>query len=107
MGFWGHVWHDSGEPKVYENALKIEFRKMGIDFDCQVPVQVYYEGEVVGAYAADFVIDGKIVVEVKANVGLGVSDESQLINYLRCTGLDVGLLLNFGKKAQVKRKVWG
>ena len=92
--------------KVYENALKIEFRKMGIDFDCQVPVQVFYNGEIVGDYIADFVIDGKIVVEVKANVGLGVADESQLLNYLRCTGLEVGLLLNFGKEAEVKRKVF-
>lgn len=93
--------------KVYENALKIEFRKAGIDFDCQVPVQVFYDDEVIGEYVADFIVDGKVVVEVKANVGLGVADESQLLNYLRCTGLEVGLLINFGKEADFKRKVWG
>jgi len=93
--------------RVYENALKIEFRKAGIDFENQVPVQVFYEEEIVGDYVADFIIDGRVVVEVKAHLGLGVSDESQLLNYLRCTGKDVGLLLNFGKEAEVKRKVWG
>ncbi len=92
--------------KVYENALKIEFRKSGLDFDCQAPIQVLYDGEVIGDYVADFIVDGKVVVEVKANAELGVSDESQLLNYLRCTGLEVGLLLNFGEKAKFKRKVF-
>ncbi len=92
--------------RVYENALRIEFKKAGIDFACQVPVRVFYDEEVIGEYVADFVVDGKVVVEIRANVGLGVSDESQLLNYLRCTGLEVGLLLNFGKKAEVKRKVF-
>lgn len=92
--------------KVYENALRIEFGKAGLDFDCQAPVQVFYEGEIVGDYVADFIVEKKVVVEVKANVGLSVSDESQLLNYLRCTGLEVGLLVNFGKEAEFKRKVF-
>lgn len=92
--------------RVYENALKIEFSKIGINFENQVPVRVFYEGEVVGEYVADFVVESKVVVEVKANLGLGVADESQLLNYLRCTGKDVGLLLNFGRKAEVKRKIF-
>ena len=92
--------------RVYENALKIEFAKIGLNFENQVPIRVYYSGEVVGDYVADFIIEGEIIVEVKANCGLGVSDESQLLNYLRCTEKSVGLLLNFGEKAEVKRKVF-
>jgi len=92
--------------KVYENALAVEFRREGLKFGQQVPVRVFYEGEVVGDYVADFIVEGKVVVEVKANCGLGVSDESQLLNYLRCTGKDVGLVLNFGKKAEFKRKIF-
>ena len=93
--------------KVYENALIIEFRKAGISFENQVPVRVFYEGDVVGDDVADFVIDGKVVVEIKAIVGIGVCEESQLLNYLRCTGKRVGLVLNFGKEAELKRKVFG
>jgi len=92
--------------KVYENALKIELRKSGISFESQVSIKVYYDGEVVGDYFADFVIEGKVVVEVKAIRELSGSDGKQLLNYLRATDKDVGLLLNFGKKAEVKRKIF-
>jgi len=92
--------------KVYENALKIEFKKVGIEFENQVPIRVYYEGEVVGDYVADFIVDGKVIVEVKAVVGLGDSDGKQLLNYLRATDKDVGLVLNFGRKPEVKRKIF-
>jgi len=92
--------------KVYENALAIEFKKEGLDFGEQVPIKVYYGGEIVGDYFADFIIEGKVIVEVKAVVGLGESDGKQLLNYLRATDKDVGLVLNFGKKAEVKRKIF-
>ncbi|MCK5449799.1 GxxExxY protein [Candidatus Pacearchaeota archaeon] len=92
--------------RVYENALSIEFRKAGLNFKNQVPIKVFYKDEIVGEYVTDFVIDEKVVVEIKATLGLGVPDESQLLNYLRCTRKEVGLLLNFGKKAEVKRKVF-
>jgi GxxExxY protein len=91
--------------KVYENALVIEFRKAGIDFERQVPVKVFYEGEIVGEYVCDFIVGGKIVVEVKALKILGGSWEAQLLNYLRATDLKVGLLLNFGREAEFKRRV--
>jgi GxxExxY protein len=91
--------------KVYENALVIEFRKAGIDFERQVPVKVFYEGEIVGEYVCDFIVGGKIVVEVKALKILSGSWEAQLLNYLRATDLKVGLLLNFGREAEFKRRV--
>ena len=97
--------------KVYEMALASEFSSRGLEFSRQVPIEVCYKGDVVGEYVADFVIGGKIIVEVKAIIGLTGADENQLLNYLRATGKSVGLVLNFGKKAEVKRRVferdWG
>ena len=90
---------------VYENALKIEFGKSGICFENQVPIKVYYKGENVGDYFADFIIEGKIVVEVKALSEFSGNEKGQLLNYLRATDLEVGLVLNFGREAGVKRKV--
>lgn len=92
--------------KVYENALVIEFRKVGLKFGKQVPIQVVYDDEIVGEYVADFIVEGKVVVEVKASKSLGTIDEAQLINYLKATGIRVGLLLNFGKEAEIKRRVF-
>lgn len=109
IGIFYKVYNELGHgflEKIYENALALEFRKVGLEFAQQVPIRVLYEGEVMGDYFADFVVDGKVVVEVKANCGLGENDEKQLLNYLRATDKDVGLLLNFGEKADVKRKVY-
>ena len=92
--------------KVYENAMMIEFGKAGLVYVNQFPVKVYYEGKVVGSYTADFVVEEKVIVEIKAIRELSVADESQLLNYLRCTDKEVGLLLNFGEKASVRRKVF-
>ena len=92
--------------KVYENALAVEFRKEGLGFGQQVPVRVFYEGEIVGDYFADFIVEDKVVVEVKANRGLSGVNEAQLLNYLKATGKDVGLLLNFGKEADFKRRIF-
>ena len=92
--------------KVYENAMMIEFGRAGLVYVNQFPVKVCYDGQVVGSYTADFVVEGKVIVEVKAVRELSVADESQLLNYLRCTNKEVGLLLNFGERASVKRKVF-
>ncbi len=92
--------------KVYENALAIEFGKEGLKFGKQVGTQVVYDEKVVGDYIADFIIDGKVVVEVKALAGVGVVEKAQVINYLKATDKEVELLLNFGKKAEVKRVFW-
>jgi len=91
--------------KVYENALAVEFRRLGLDFEQQAGVSVFYEGENVGDYVADFIVEGCVVVEVKALVDWSGSEKGQLLNYLRATDLEVGLVLNFGKEAGVKRKI--
>lgn len=92
--------------KVYENALAIEFRKAGMNFEKQIKFSVFYGDEVVGSYTADFVVEGKVIIEIKAIRCLDRSSECQLLNYLTATDKEVGLLLNFGEEAEVKRKVY-
>jgi GxxExxY protein len=92
--------------KVYENAMRKEFERMGVNYVSQYPIKVYYKDDIVGEYIADFLIDGKIIVELKAIRELSLADESQLLNYLKSTDKEVGLLLNFGKRAEIKRKMF-
>jgi GxxExxY protein len=91
--------------KVYENALLIELKKLVISAVHQQPISVFYEGVLVGEYFADILVENKVIVEIKAVRYLVAEHESQLLNYLRATNLEVGLLLNFGPEPQVKRKV--
>ena len=90
--------------KVYENALRIELEKLGIRVEQQQPINVEYEGQVVGEYYADLWVDERVVIELKAVQALAREHEVQLVNYLTATKIDVGLLLNFGPSVQIKRK---
>jgi len=92
--------------KVYEKALTFELGKAGIHVQRQSPINVYYETELVGEYFADLLIENKIIIELKAAEAICEEHELQLINYLKATDIEVGLLLNFGKKPEVKRKVF-
>ena len=93
--------------KVYENALVVELTRSSISVEQQKTYQVAYEGTVVGNYVADLVVDGRVIVEVKAAKQLDAVHDAQLLNYLKATGIRVGLLLNFGRsKLQVKRLVF-
>ncbi len=92
--------------KVYERAMMIELRKMGLNCKSQSPVRVYYEEEEVGLYNSDIFIEEVIITEIKASTTLCEADEAQLTNYLKATNVEVGILLNFGKKPQFKRKVF-
>jgi GxxExxY protein len=90
--------------KVYENALAFELRRAKIPFVQQQPIDVFYEGQRVGRYKADLVVEGKVIVEVKAIQALSEVDVTQGLNYLRATGLPTCLLVNFGKaKIEVRR----
>ncbi len=93
--------------KVYKNALAIELREAGVECVLEVPMSVLYRGLVVGDYIADMVVENKIIVEAKAVSELHPSHEVQLVNYLKATGVQVGLLINFGRSVQVKRRVFG
>lgn len=92
--------------KVYVNALVIEFIKEGLFVKVQQPVKVFYEGQEIGFYIADIVINDSVILEIKAAETLCEEHEAQLLNYLKATEIEVGLLLNFGKKAELKRRVF-
>jgi GxxExxY protein len=92
--------------KVYENALLIELRKAGLKVEQQKAVTVYYEGAIVGEYVADVIVSDVVMLELKAVRQLTDEHEAQLLNYLKATPIEVGLLLNFGPKAEYKRKVF-
>ncbi|MFI3155907.1 MAG: GxxExxY protein [Methylococcaceae bacterium] len=92
--------------KVYENALFIELVAMGLSVEKQKQIKVYYEGKEVGEYFADLIVEGCVIVELKVAETLCKEHECQLINYLKATEIEVGLLLNFGKKPEFKRKVF-
>ena len=92
--------------KVYENALFLELRNMGLFVEKQKQIKVYYENQQVGEYYADLIVSESVIVEIKAAESLCEEHEFQLINYLKATEIEVGLLLNFGKKPELKRKVF-
>ena len=92
--------------KVYENSLKIELEKRRFFVERQKPINVYYSEQLVGEYYADLVVNNKIILELKASEALCEEHEFQLINYLKATEIEVGLLFNFGKKPEFKRKVF-
>ena len=92
--------------KVYENAMMLELRKEGIPAVAQSPIKVLYEGEVMGEYFADILVADRVIVEIKAANCLVEENEAQLLNYLKGTKIEVGLLINFGVKPEVRRKAF-
>ena len=91
---------------VYEKCLLIELHKAGLRAESQKSITVYYDGENVGDFVADIVVEDTIIVELKSVKQLTTAHEVQVVNYLTATGKEVGLLLNFGeRKVEVKRKV--
>lgn len=89
---------------VYVKALMIELRKRGLNVQDELPIHVYYDGQLVGEYFADIVVNELIILEVKAAKALVTEHEAQLLNYLKATPYEVGLLLNFGPKPETKRR---
>ena len=92
--------------KIYENAMMIEFGKAIIPAESQSQIKVLYDGEIIGEYFADILVDGKVIIEIKVVKNLIVDHEAQLLNYLKATNNEVGLLLNFGPEPEIKRKVF-
>lgn len=91
--------------KVYENALLIELQKEGLRATKQQPIKVFYDNNVVGEYFADIIVEDLVIIELKACESLILEHDIQLVNYLKATDAEVGLLLNFGKTAKFIRKV--
>jgi len=104
-----HVYNTLGYgflETVYENALAIALRKQGMRVEQQLPICVYFEGELVGEYFADVHADSKVMVEIKAADSIHPAHEAQLLNYLHATSTEVGLLLNFGPQPEFRRKLF-
>jgi GxxExxY protein len=93
--------------KVYRNAIVIELEEAEIKCVVEVPLKVSYHNKTVGDYFADIIVDDKIIVEVKAVSKLEPVHEVQLVNYLKATGVNVGLLINFGQSVEIKRRIFG
>jgi len=92
--------------KVYENALLVEMAKRGMNVEAQKALKVKYKDAIVGDYVADLIVDEKVIVELKAEDTYNKQHEAQLLNYLKATGLKVGVLINFGRtKCDFKRLV--
>ena len=86
--------------------MMIEFAKSKIPATAQSPIHASYDGQVVGEYFADILVDGSIIIELKASKNLSPDNEAQLLNYLKATDKEVGLLLNFGPRPEIKRKLF-
>jgi GxxExxY protein len=91
--------------KVYQNAMGVELAAQGLQAIPQAQMKVFYAGVEVGEYYADFLVEGCVIVELKAVERLVEEHHAQLLNYLRATDIEIGLLLNFGPRPEVKRKV--
>lgn len=93
--------------KVYQKALQVELIHRGHTAEIEHPINVNYKGAIVGEYAADLIVDSKVIVELKVAKEYNPQDEPQLLNELKATGIKVGLLINFGKeKVELKRFVY-
>jgi GxxExxY protein len=103
------VYNDLGYgflEKVYQNSLLIELRNKGLNVIPQKKIKVFYKGNEVGEYFADLIVEDKVVLELKAVEYIVEEFENQLLNYLKGTDCEVGLLLNFGKKPQFRRRIY-
>jgi GxxExxY protein len=91
--------------KVYENAMIIELERLNLKCEKQKPITFEYDGFNIGEYFADIIVNDCVIIELKAAESLCEAHEAQLVNYLKATEIEVGLLLNFGKEPQFKRRV--
>ena len=92
--------------KVYRNALMHELLKRGCTVEPEVPLKVYYDGVIVGDYFADLIVNDLVILEIKSALQIGAEHESQLMNYLKATHVEVGLILNFGPTPTFRRKIF-
>lgn len=90
--------------KVYVKALMIELKKRGLNARDELPIQVHYDGQLVGEYYADLVVNDLVILEIKAAKAIASEHEAQLLNYLKATPFEVGLIFNFGPKPETKRR---
>ena len=102
-----HVYNSLGYgfiESIYHNAMIIELTSAGLKVETEKSIAVYYQGRVVGTFSADIVVEDKVILELKAKDKIIEAYEAQLTNYLRATEIEIGLLLNFGRQPEFKRK---
>ena len=110
IGVFFDVYRDLGHgflESVYENAMAIALRESGLLVIQQAPIAVMFRGHAVGEFRADLQVENRLIIELKAVSVLAANHEVQLVNYLKATGVRLGLLLNFGPRAQFARRVFG
>ena len=108
IGIFYKVYNDLGHgflEKVYENAMAHKLRQAGLTLQQQHPIQVYYEGLIVGEFYADMLVDNRVILELKTAEAIAPAFQAQLLNYLKATPIELGLLLNFGPKPEFKRQL--
>jgi GxxExxY protein len=106
IGSFYQVYKELGQgflEAVYVEALSLVLRAQGLSVHRELPIRVYFRGHVIGRFRADVLVNGKVLVEVKALPRLEPMHGAQILNYLRATALEVGLLLNFGRRPQFRR----
>ncbi|OHB47181.1 MAG: GxxExxY protein [Planctomycetes bacterium GWF2_40_8] len=91
---------------VYERSLMIELKNIGLKAIDQKSLNVYYKDQLVGDFKTDIIVEDKVIIEIKAVSKLSTQHEAQLINYLKATGIRVGLLVNFGEELEFKRRIY-
>jgi GxxExxY protein len=109
IGIYYNVYNELGYgflEKVYHRAMIIELNKNGYEVEHEKKIEVFYKNEVVGTYIPDLIINKSVILELKCVEYLIEAHENQLINYLKATECEVGLVLNFGKDPQFKRKIF-
>lgn len=109
IGSFYDVYNELGTgflESVYENSFCIVLNKTGLDVEQQVPISVYFKGHEVGKYVADLIVEDKILVELKSVPSLLSIHEAQVLNYLKATDINIGLLMNFGDEPEFKRFVF-
>jgi GxxExxY protein len=109
LGAFYQVYRDLGYgflERIYEIAMLMKTRELGLHVQRQLPIDVHYQGEKIGRYFADLAVNHAVIVEIKAAKAICEENEAQLLNYLKATDYEVGLLLNFGYRPQFKRLVF-
>jgi GxxExxY protein len=109
LGIFYQVHKDLGfgfSEKVYQRAFSLALREAGLGVEEQVSIKVYFHGELVGEFFADMLIDNVILLELKSVSTILEEHEAQLLNYLKATEIEVGYIMNFGKSASFKRKIY-
>jgi GxxExxY protein len=109
IGVFFDVYNELGHgflEHVYEQAMCVALSGAGVEVERQVPIAVWFRGHCIGDFRADLIAERKVLLELKAARGIDLAHEKQLLNYLRATDIEVGLLMNFGGKAEFRRLVF-